>query len=258
MALNDASAVTEQYRTAEKLNTRISIHQKYSANPQGFGNWIVSHYQIGKGMAVLELGCGTGEMWAGRDALIARCSKLVLSDFSEGMLRRAKETLRSQSGISYQAIDIQRIPYENGSFDIVIANMMLYHVPDIQKGLSEVRRVLKKGGTFYCATYGENGIMEYLGGLFEGCGVKSEPNHSFTLQNGKAQLVRFFSRVERYDYEDSLEVTSAEDMADYICSLSGMSGLRQLPRERVLSVLRAHMSQGALHVPKEYGLFVSR
>ena len=160
--------------------------------------------------------------------------------------------------LAQTAIDIQRIPYENGSFDVVIANMMLYHVPDIQKGLSEVRRVLKEGGTFYCATYGENGIMEYLSRLFEKDGIKSQPNHSFTLQNGKAQLARFFSRVERYDYEDALEVTSAEDMADYIYSLSGMSGLRQLPRERVLSVLRAHMSQGVLHVPKEYGLFVSK
>lgn len=35
----------------------------------------------------------------------------------------------------------------------VIANRMLYHVPDLNKGLSEARRVLKNGGPFYCATY---------------------------------------------------------------------------------------------------------
>ena len=60
--LNDSLAVKNQYRTAENLNTRISIHSKYSTNRQGFGNWIVSQYRILPGMSVLELGCGTGQM----------------------------------------------------------------------------------------------------------------------------------------------------------------------------------------------------
>ena len=45
----------DQYSSAGKLNTRISIHEKYSTNKQGLGNWIVSHYQIDDGMSVLEL-----------------------------------------------------------------------------------------------------------------------------------------------------------------------------------------------------------
>ena len=48
----------------------------------------------------------------------------------------------------------------NNTFEIVIANSMLYHVPEIDKALSEVRRVLKKDGVFYAATSGENGIMD--------------------------------------------------------------------------------------------------
>ena len=38
--VNDRETVRKQYSTAEKLNTRISIHAKYSTNKQGFGNWI--------------------------------------------------------------------------------------------------------------------------------------------------------------------------------------------------------------------------
>ncbi len=87
-------------------------------------------------------------MWLGKNDLISKCSKLVLSDFSEGMLKQTQETLQNQKGIEYRKIDIQSIPYEENSFDVVIANMMLYHVPDIQKGLSEVRRVLKKMAPF--------------------------------------------------------------------------------------------------------------
>ena len=86
MAINDQSAVKAQYSTAENLTKRMSIHEKYSVNPQGFGNWIVSQYRIEEGMSVLELGCGTGDMWAGQDALIARCARLILSDFSGNQL----------------------------------------------------------------------------------------------------------------------------------------------------------------------------
>ena len=59
-------------------------------------------------------------------------------------------------------------------------------------------------------------------------------------------------------YEDSLEVTDAEDMADYIFSLAGMTDLRKSPREEVRSVLERNMPDGILHVPKEYGMFIAR
>ncbi|MBR0464760.1 MAG: methyltransferase domain-containing protein [Clostridia bacterium] len=159
--------------------------------------------------------------------------------------------------IEYAVVDIQHIPYADQSFDMIIANMMLYHVPDIPRALSEVRRVLRKGGTFCCATYGENGIMEYLAGLFQEYGVTGEANHTFTLQNGKKQLQAYFDAVERYDYEDSLEVTDVNDLADYILSLTGMSSLRALPRETIIKVLNAASVDGVLKVPKEYGLFLS-
>ena len=61
---------------------------------------------------------------------------------------------------------------------------MLYHVPDIDKGLAEVQRVLKRGGLFYCATYGEHGIVEYLSKILSAYGVEDNINKNFTLQNG--------------------------------------------------------------------------
>ena len=258
MGINDKASVEKQYGNSTNLNTRISIHDKYSTNKQGFGNWIYSHYEIEDGMTVLELGCGTGSMWVGKQDLIGKCGKLILSDFSEGMLSQTKETLKDCEGIDYKVIDIQNIPFEDGAFDVVIANMMLYHVPDLDKGLREVRRVLKADGKFYCATYGENGIMEYIGGLFAGYGVKSDPNYSFTLQNGAEKLSKVFAEVKRGDYKDGLEVTNLEDIADYVYSLSGMSGLREIPREKLLEVLQAHTVNGVLRVPKEYGMFVAK
>ena len=256
--LTDTKTLNSQYGTADKLNTRISIHAKYSVNKQGFGNWITEHYRFPEHASVLELGCGTGDMWKGKRALAAICGRLILSDFSAGMLEQAKETLKDMSGIEYRVVDIQAIPYPDQSFDAVIANMMLYHVPDLGKGLSEVRRVLKDGGVFYCATYGENGMMEYIGNLFSGYDVRTAANANFTLQNGKEKLSPFFPEVDRDLYEDALLVTDVEDLVDYIFSLSGMTDLRKLPRETVREVLSRHMADGVLRVPKEYGMFIAR
>ncbi len=101
-----SDTVKEQYSTSDKLSIRITLHSKYSTNKQGFGNWIFSNYRIREGMSVLELGCGTGDMWCGKNDIIERCSKLILSDFSEGMLETAQGNLRDCPGIEYRCIDI--------------------------------------------------------------------------------------------------------------------------------------------------------
>lgn len=254
--INDTVIVKQQYANASNLNARISIHDRYSTNKMGFGNWIVSNYRIDKGMKVLELGCGTGTMWKDSEAIINSCSKLVLSDFSEGMVATAKANLSNYDNIEYRVLDIQKIPYGDETFDVVIANMMLYHVPDIDKGLAEVRRVLKKNGSFYCATYGEHGIMEYISYLLKPYGVGDRENKSFTLQNGKQILTQYFSSVEMLEYADSLAVTNIDDMLDYIYSLTSMTGVCSIKRDVIKEVLEQNMINGILKVPKEYGMFV--
>jgi len=136
--------------------------------------------------------------------------------------------------------------------------MMLYHVPDLSKGLGEVQRVLKEDGTFYCATYGENGMMEYIYSLFRDYGVQNQVNRNFTLQNGEEKLKPFFPEVQRFLYADALKVTNVEDMVDYISSLTGMTNLQMIPKAEVKSVLERNMQDGVLNVPKEYGMFSAR
>ena len=256
--INNQKNVKEQYANAGNLNTRISIHQKYSTNKMGFGNWIFSNYKITEGMKVLELGCGTGDMWKGHEDLMSKCSKIVLSDFSEGMLENAKANLGYNSNVEYQIIDIQDIPFEDESFDVVIANMMLYHVPDLKRGLSEVRRVLKTGGALYCATFGEHGIIEYLSKTLSAYGVEDNVNKNFTLQNGEKILASFFSDVQRLNYEDSLAVTNIDDLIEYIYSLSSMTTLSTVPKTEIRDILAKQMIDGVLTVPKEYGMFCCR
>jgi len=255
-AINDKDIVQKQYKSATNLKKRISIHDKYSVNKQGFGNWIVSNYQITNGMKVLELGCGTGDMWTGKSNLITKCEELVLTDFSEGMIQTAHSNIGDFPNVTYRVVDIQEIPFETNNFDIVIANMMLYHVPDLRKGLSEVKRVLKESGRFYCATYGEHGIIQFIADLLKPYGVEDRVNKNFTLQNGKQILAGYFPSVEMMEYIDSLQVTNIDDMLDYIYSLTCMTEVSNIKRDVIRKVLEQNMAGGILDVPKEYGMFV--
>lgn len=257
-SMNSTDMVKAQYKTSANLNTRINIHEKYSTNKQGFGNWIVSNYDIKTGSKILELGCGTGSMWKSHLDLLDNGSQIILTDFSEGMIDTARATLGEHPNVAYQVVDIENIPFEDNSFDIVIANMMLYHVPHLGKGLEEVRRVLKKDGCFYCATFGENGILPFVCGLLKDYGVEDKTNTSFTLQNGGDILQKYFSNVCRKDYEDSLAVTNLDDLINYLYSYSEMTNIVEVEREKVKTVLKNKMLNDVLIIPKEYGTFICK
>ena len=145
--LNSEHSVREQYGNAEKLNIRIALHQRYSTNQQPFAEWIYRQYELKENQRILEVGCGDGSMWQTADRMLPSGTTLLLTDFSAGMLETARKNVKGEK-VSFLQADIQALPFPDDAFDIVIGNMMLYHVPDLHKGLMEVRRVLKKGGLF--------------------------------------------------------------------------------------------------------------
>ncbi|HEW2716461.1 TPA: class I SAM-dependent methyltransferase, partial [Streptococcus pneumoniae] len=54
------------------------MHKKYSKNKLGFNNWIFSNYQITDEVKVLELGCGTGELWKSNSDSIDKMKQLIV------------------------------------------------------------------------------------------------------------------------------------------------------------------------------------
>lgn len=118
--------------------------------------------------------------------------------------------------------------------------------------------MLKKDGTFYCATYGENGIVQYLEGLLHEYGVNNDMNKSFTLQNGEGKLREYFGEVIRLDREDGLEITNLDDFIEYIYSTTRMANIADVDRDTLEQILRSRMVDGVIYIPKEYGMFVAR
>ena len=252
--INDFKSVKKQYSSTENLNTRISIHEKYSTNKQGFGNWIFEHYDLGEDSNILELGCGNGEIWKSNYAKIPSNIIITITDYFTGMLKTAQKNIPEDKRFIYQKVDIRNIPYKDDTFDIVIANMVLHHIDDLEIALSEVYRVLKKHGAFFCATSGENNIVNYLEKIFFN---ESTRNNSFTLQNGKEILLNYFSKVETKYYKDCLAIDDVNYLLQYIQSLGDMSQLSTLNAVKIMRKLELLKENGYIKLPKEYGLFIA-
>ncbi len=259
--MSNKTVIAEQYKNANNLKLRKSFHEKYSVNKLGFQRWMFGQYPFHIKSKVLELGSGRGELWNyyfESDRLQDYEMDITLSDFSDGMVDYLTHNYLGKR-ISIKKIDILDIPFEKDTFDLIIANSMLYHVRDIDLALSEVKRVLKKDGLFYCATFGINGMMQYLYHGLDKLGIpyNHESNISFTLQNGILLLKKQFSKVERYDYEDELVIDKVEDYLEYIYSMASLQGLDRKNYNILLEYFNSKKINGYLHIPKEYGMFVA-
>jgi ubiquinone/menaquinone biosynthesis C-methylase UbiE len=258
--------LTQQYRDASNLNARMQLHERFSTNRRGWHSWMFDHLQLPAEARLLEVGCGPGALWRENRDRIPAGWAITLSDFSPGMLREAEQHLAGgQPGFRFARLDAQAIPFAAASFDAVIANHMLYHVPDRPKALGEIRRVLRPGGHFYAATNGQNHMRELhalatasLDGAPAGDPAlhAEQWTHAFSLENGREALAPFFSNVTLQPYPDALVVTEAEPLIAY-----ARSGRYQslLVGDRLAAfasaVEREIARRGALRITKEIGLF---
>lgn len=260
--INRSENVKSQYSDDKNLSVRIRLHEEYSTAKVKFVPWLFENYKFSEGDRILELGCGNGTQWGSRIENLPNNCVLTLSDFSEGMVNIVHEKYSEHENVITQKIDIQDIPYPDESFDVVIANHMLYHVPDIEKALSEVNRVLKSGGVFYSATNGNGGMQKYLHNAFRQIDPDTEAfkgEFSFNLQNGAGYLNRYFSESRRVDHEDSLSVTKTEDLIDWLKStITISSNLTDGIVDRMYGYFEnIRIAKGAINIPKETGLFIS-
>ena len=99
---------------------------------------------------VLECACGTGEI----SIYIAKeCKKLVATDFAPGMLRQAAKKCRKYHNVLFKRADITNIKCKDGRFDKVVAGNVIHLLPEPEKVLHELERVVKPGGKIIIPTY---------------------------------------------------------------------------------------------------------
>jgi ubiquinone/menaquinone biosynthesis C-methylase UbiE len=133
----EADAVAVRYNRVARFYDALNI----------FAEWFVSkqrkeilHKAEGK---ILEVGVGTGSSL--KDYPPGK--RILAVDISQEMLRRAREKVKNYSGtVELRREDAQSLPFEDETFDTVFSSLVFCSVQDPVKGLTELRRVLKKGG----------------------------------------------------------------------------------------------------------------
>ena len=217
------------------------------------------------GQRVLVCGGGPGMIWEANLDRIPADVEVVFTDVSPGMVAEAQEKLASAE-ITFRVMDVTNIPYEDSSFDLVTANHMLYHVPDIPKALAEMRRVLKPDGKLVAATNGNQHMPEIhqFRQMLAPSGARVGPDWSsvlsFRLENGEGLLAPHFGRIERHPYPDSLAVTDFEPLLAYATS-SSVINLEKIPANKLQMARQqfdiAVAGHGAYHIQKDVGVFIA-
>jgi SAM-dependent methyltransferase len=157
------------------------------------------------------------------------------------------------------------IPFEDESFDAVVANHMLYHVPDLNGTLSEIRRVLKPAGKLYASTNGVNHMRELdeLTSSYIPHKPVGQVIANFTLENGKVVLDHFFAGVELRKHDDSLVVTEVAPLVEYALSRStifaGRAQVDENKRQAFTEHVKVKMREqgGVIRITKDSGLFMA-
>lgn len=258
---NQDYLTNEQYKNASNLNTRIDLHRLFSTNPQDFKAWEFSIITklIGKGR-LLVLGCGPADLWQENAKITPEKWEIVLSDLSPGMLETARENLfEIPIEFQFEVIDAQHIPFDDHSFIGVTANHMLYHVPDIEKAVSEIHRVLKPGGTLVAATNGRNHMAEVRELVLS---IDPQANMQtaadfFGLENGLDLLKQYFPEVSVLRFEDGLTVTEMKPLLDYILSMKRSDKIMKYPALAAEKITREIETKGAFSIQKDVGVFVA-
>ena len=245
-----------QYRDSTNLDARIALHARFTTAPRPWTAWVFDHLDLPRDARVLEIGCGTGLLWRRNRERIPASWRLMLTDFSFGMVEAARAT-----GVpaSFTQSDAQQIPFRTASLDAVIANHMLYHVPDLPRALSEIQRTLKPGGKFFATTNSVTHMRE-LGELTSRFGVHpGSATLTFTLENGEPILAKHFASVRRIDFNDTLVVPEVEPLVAYIFSMSSAQKIRGSEDEQQLRQMIAERiaRDGAFRITNAAGLFIA-
>jgi SAM-dependent methyltransferase len=254
-----------QYRDSSRLAARARLHVKYGTAAVAWFPWLATQVDWPGAARVLEVGCGAGWMWTEAAARLPGDLDLTLTDVSPGMVAEAIERVGSLGRYERtdgRVADVQDLPFRDGSFDVVVANYVLHHVPDPARAVSEMSRVLRPGGTVVVACVGDDHLTELHQIRREVFGDLAADTFasSFGADAGARVLPAWFGEVSWQPYRDLLDCSDPDDVVDYLASTPPLEDADESERGRVVDLVRARFAAGGgrLRVSKDTGLFLCR
>lgn len=202
MRLNDPDLVRREYADESRFAARAAAWASATGpDPRELALEAVAEVAPRR---VLEVGCGRGEA---AERIQRAGAEVIALDQSERMVE-----LTRARGVSARRGDVQNLPFDDGSFDCVLAAWMLYHVPDLDRGLAELARVLRSSGRLVTVTNTEFNLPE-LWTLF---GRRALRSHGFNAENGEEILRRHFPSVTRRDARGTLRFADRDAALRYV------------------------------------------
>jgi ubiquinone/menaquinone biosynthesis C-methylase UbiE len=261
--LNDRDSVIAHYSSQERLAVRVHTHALYTQPQTDYTSWVLDQMAWRGDETAIDVGCGSGAYVA---AVSERAGRYVACDLSFGMLAQ-----QAQPGRRRVNLDAQRLPFARDSAEIILANHMIYHIPDQDAACREFSRVLKPGGTLIAATNSQHTLRDLRLLLDEtAVALGSAPIYgptntmiNFTLENGAALLSQYFGRVARHDLSSALVFDDPQPLLDYISSMQDWHQDRlsaDISWEAFMTALRARLdtrlrSDGLIRIGKKTGVF---
>jgi SAM-dependent methyltransferase len=187
-----------------------------------------------------------GDLWA-RNRNRMPAVTIEATDQSAAMVEAGRSATEGLP-IAWTVSAADETGFDDQSFDVVVANHMLYHVPDPATTIAELRRVLRPHGVLVTATNGVRHMAD-LNLLL----TKPPRPLPFTLENGYEMLATSFSAVERRDFPDSLQVTNADLAVAYLESFNDVRDADSI-RARIANAIS---EDGYFAVTKAVGLFLA-
>lgn len=254
--------VRQQYENPSNLDARCYFNKRFGVkkNKHGWYEYIFKHFDFPDDAKILELGCGMGNLWTSNNKRIKKEWDITLSDFSRQMLKETKNNVKDMKHkFNFKVIDADNIPYNDETFDAVIANHLLYLVPNVKKTLKEISRAINPGGILIASTSGKN-YMKELEDLLRKSKLPVHLNYakySFSLENGIKLLQNNFNKIKLYKSKGIFHVTEAVPMANYV--LSTNTNLSKKQKQEVYDFFDKYFSKNKkLIITRETGIFVAK
>ncbi len=206
MSLDDPAVVAAEYATEAGLRARASVYEGLGG-PDAREVAFAAVRAAGP-RSVLEVGCGWGEFAARVQEELG--ATVVAVDQSERMVELSRER-----SVDARVGDVCALPFADRSFDVAVANWMLYHAADVDLALSELCRVLQSGGTLVAATNGSRHLEELW--TLVGRDRTTERRHFFA-EDGERLLAKHFAEVDRVDVTSTMTFADADAVRGYVAS----------------------------------------
>lgn len=254
----------DQYRDTSRLAARTNLHAKYGTATVPWFDWVHATAGVEAGALVLEVGCGEGRLWEAAPASVSG-TPITLVDLSAGMVAAALDRIgmvdAGPDAVGVVA-DVERLPFRGRSFDVVIANHMLYHASDPASAVAELARLMRADGLLVAATNGPQHLAELGEIRAEVFGIRplDDTLAVFGIETGRVLLDSKFTDVDWVAYDDQLVCTDPDDVLAYLRSVPPGEGATADQDAQMEMAVTARFEEGggSMIISKDSGLFLCR